>query len=88
MVVPPRHLGINPEVMGIVMGALGYTVHLDYLSTKGLDSRIADSNSGVAILCYKHSSGAHYITIQYNNGQYYAYNLNNPYGPDNLGGLH
>ena len=42
--------------------------------SKGIDSKIKKCKSAIAILLYKHSTGGHFVAIQYKNKKFNKYN--------------
>ncbi|MCL1816420.1 MAG: hypothetical protein FWG43_02305, partial [Clostridiales bacterium] len=63
--------GANPLAINMYLNEQGINAKLNNLPGK-VDSQIKDSKT--SILMYLHENGGHYITIEYVNGMYYAYN--------------
>jgi len=69
--------GTNPAIYGMLFGEYGLESTTTFRSASGLDA-MAQSGT-TAVLCYLHDSGAHFITIKWNEekGHYDVWN-----GPD------
>ena len=63
--------GINPEGIRKFFKSQGIKTNIDYFAVN-LDEQI--KKSGVAIYNYLHSTGAHYVTVEYKDGLYTIYN--------------
>ena len=66
-------LGINPFVMQIYLNLNGFYASL---TTNKKEMHNLAKNSGTSILMYFHNSGAHYITLEYNqeDDNFFMYN--------------
>ena len=64
-------LGINPKAVENAFMELEYNVNHMYLP-KNLDVAVKESH--VSVLAYAHNSGAHYVAIEYVDGEYHVYN--------------
>jgi len=64
-------LGMNPMVIVPLLKAYGLKSST-YALPDNVDARI--KNSGVSILLFAHDHGAHYVTVQYRDGEYWVYN--------------
>ncbi len=64
--------GTNPESIENYLVDNGMRAYLTYDMSYGVDA--ATMNVDTFILLYSHENGAHYITVEYRDGMYYAYN--------------
>jgi len=64
--------GVSPWSIANYMSYIGYSVYME-TSPKSINTKFKKYR--VCILMYLHNKGAHYITITYKNGYYYAYNV-------------
>ncbi len=67
------HWGSNPEAYADYFNDMGMNASITYDLSAGIDSQV--QNGDVFMLLYSHEGGAHYISVEYNNGQYQAYNV-------------